>query len=93
MGVLTPDLVFGRGWKLWMLWGSIALVCYVYTLSNSTTYTCKLWAWLSLTADAAFATSSYSEHTIIGTIAVVTQIMAGVSQPFIAKVSLPHRHG
>ncbi|TXT07886.1 uncharacterized protein COLE_04810 [Cutaneotrichosporon oleaginosum] len=69
-------LVFGKGWKLWLLWGSIALVCYVYTLSNSTTYTY-----------ASFATSSYSEHTIIGTISVVTGIMAGVSQPFIAKMA------
>lgn len=26
-----------------MLWGSIALVCYVYTLSQSTTFACE-WA-------------------------------------------------
>jgi hypothetical protein len=25
------DMVFGRGWKLYLLWGSIALVAYVYS--------------------------------------------------------------
>lgn len=37
--------------------------------------------------DAQFATSSFGEHTLVGTIAVVTGIMAGVCQPFIAKMA------
>ncbi|KAK6903936.1 hypothetical protein I203_107447 [Kwoniella mangroviensis CBS 8507] len=67
-------LVFGNGWKLWTLWGSIALICIAYSLSQMTTY-----------AYAAFATSAFGEHTILGTISVITSIMSGVAKPFIAK--------
>ncbi|WWC59437.1 uncharacterized protein I303_101993 [Kwoniella dejecticola CBS 10117] len=67
-------LVFGNGWKLWVLWGSIALICIAYALSQMTTY-----------AYAAFATSAFGKHTIVGTIAVVTSIMGGVIKPLIAK--------
>lgn len=70
------DLVYGKGWGLYALWASIGLISYVYALSGSTTY-----------YYAQFATSAYGEHTIIGTIGVITQIMNGVAQPFIAKVS------
>lgn len=49
---------------------------------------CVLVAEPGLTADASFATSSYSKHTIVATISVVTAIMNGVSQPFIAKVRI-----
>ncbi|KAL1742280.1 hypothetical protein HDZ31DRAFT_75610 [Schizophyllum fasciatum] len=69
-------LVFGKGWALWGLWLSIGLIFYVYTLSSGTTYT-----YLS------YATSSYSEHTLIGTIAVATAIIAAVSKPFLAKLA------
>lgn len=69
-------LVFGKGWALWALWGSIGLIFYVYTLSSGTTYT-----YLS------YATSSYLEHTIIGTISVATAIIAAVSKPFLAKLA------
>ncbi|WVQ81948.1 hypothetical protein IAT38_004075 [Cryptococcus sp. DSM 104549] len=76
-------LVFGKGMGIYALWGSIALIAYVYALSRSTTY-----------AYAAFATSAFGEHTVIGTIAVINGILNGVSQPFIAKVadiwSRPH---
>jgi len=41
-------------------------------------------------ADEQFATSSFGSHSLIGTISTITGIMAGVAQPFIAKVS--HRH-
>ncbi|KAF9055230.1 MFS general substrate transporter [Hymenopellis radicata] len=69
-------IVFGRGWKLWALWGSIALLNYVYTLSSGTTYTY-----------VQYATSSFSKHTILGTISVATAIITGVSKPFIAKLA------
>nr|BAK05769.1 predicted protein [Hordeum vulgare subsp. vulgare] len=69
-------LVFGNGWKLWLLWGSIALVAIGYCLSSMTTY-----------YYAAFATSAFGEHTIVGTIATITGIMAGVAKPFIAKLA------
>jgi len=39
-----------------------------------------------LIIDTGFATSSFGEHTIIGTIGVVNAILRGVSPPFIAKV-------
>ncbi|OCF37481.1 siderophore-iron transporter Str1 [Kwoniella heveanensis BCC8398] len=67
-------LVFGKGWKLYTLWLSIALICIAYSLSQMTTY-----------AYAPFATSSFGEHTILGTISVITSIMSGVTKPFIAK--------
>ncbi|WVQ79992.1 hypothetical protein IAT38_002093 [Cryptococcus sp. DSM 104549] len=67
-------LVFGNGWKLWMLWGSIACICCAYSLSQMTT-----WHY------TAFATSAFGTHTLLGTIATITSIMAGVAKPFIAK--------
>ncbi|TYJ52549.1 hypothetical protein B9479_006838 [Cryptococcus floricola] len=69
-------LVFGKGWKLWLLWGSIALIANVYSLSSMTTYNYT-----------AFATSSFGEHTVLGTITVITGIMAGVAKPFLAKMA------
>ncbi|WVR04917.1 hypothetical protein IAU60_001929 [Kwoniella sp. DSM 27419] len=57
-------LVFGKGVKLWILWGS--MTTYYYT---------------------PFATSAFGEHTIQGTIATITAIMAGVAKPFIAKLA------
>ncbi|KAL7419034.1 hypothetical protein Q5752_005870 [Cryptotrichosporon argae] len=76
-------LVFGRGWGLYLLWVSIGLIAYVYSLSRSTT-----------AYYAAYATSSYSDHTIISTIGVINGIVAGVAPPFIAKLadlwSRPH---
>jgi hypothetical protein len=41
--------------------------------------------------DVPFATSSFGEHTIIGTIGVINGVLNGVSQPFIAKVCLTSR--
>ncbi|KAL1405311.1 hypothetical protein Q8F55_008938 [Vanrija albida] len=69
-------LVFGKGWKLLLLWFSVGLIAFAYSLSQSTTY-----------VYAQFATSSFGQHTLVGTIAVVTGIMAGVCQPFIAKMA------
>ncbi|OXG22594.1 siderophore-iron transporter Str1 [Cryptococcus neoformans Tu401-1] len=69
-------LVFGNGWKLWTLWGSIALISIAYGLSQMTTY-----------YYTAFATSAFGEHTVLGTISVITGIMAGVAKPFLAKLA------
>ncbi|KAK8849795.1 hypothetical protein IAR55_005131 [Kwoniella newhampshirensis] len=69
-------LVFGNGWKLWALWGSVALIACAYALSQNTTYNYE-----------PFATSSFGEHTVLGTITVITGIMAGVAKPFIAKLA------
>ncbi|KAJ7637628.1 major facilitator superfamily domain-containing protein [Mycena polygramma] len=69
-------LVFSKGWKIWMLYGSLAIISFVYALSQSTTYTYE-----------AYAASSFESHALIGTISVVVSIMGGVAKPFIAKVS------
>ncbi|WVQ73777.1 hypothetical protein IAR50_003357 [Cryptococcus sp. DSM 104548] len=78
-GVLQIEalyLVFGKGYKLWLLFGSIAIVAFVYALQQSTTSTYL-----------PFATSSYSKHALIGTIAVVTSIMSAVARPFEARLA------
>ncbi|OCF35087.1 siderophore-iron transporter Str3 [Kwoniella heveanensis BCC8398] len=76
-------LVFGKGWGIYAFWASIGLIAYVYSLSRSTT-----------AYYAQFATSSFGEHTVIGTIGVINAIVAGVAPPFIAKLadiwSRPH---
>jgi MFS family permease len=41
----------------------------------------------NLYSDEAFAASAFGEHSLIGTIATITSIMSGVSQPFIAKIA------
>ncbi|KAJ7178614.1 hypothetical protein C8R43DRAFT_467113 [Mycena crocata] len=69
-------LVFGKGWQLWMLYGSLAIISFVYALSSTTTYIYE-----------QFAASSFSAHPLIGTISVVVGIMAGVAKPFIAKIA------
>ncbi|EJT47844.1 hypothetical protein A1Q1_03305 [Trichosporon asahii var. asahii CBS 2479] len=55
------DLVFPRGWKLVLLWTSIALI-------------------------AAFATSSFGKHTVVGLMAVINNIMSAVALPFLSKI-------
>jgi len=92
--VVIADVVFGKGWGLYILWFSIGLIAYVYSLSRSTTAYCQyierneIRQWLIETSstDAQFATSSFGEHTVIGTIGVINGIIAGVAPPFIAKV-------
>jgi hypothetical protein len=82
--------VFGKGLGLYALWASIGLIAYVYSLSRSTTVYCMsivlLTSILAERSDVPFATSSFGEHTIIGTIGVINGVLNGVSQPFIAKV-------
>ncbi|WWC69773.1 uncharacterized protein I206_103716 [Kwoniella pini CBS 10737] len=69
-------VVFGKGTKLWILWFSIGLISCAYALSDMTTY-----------YYVPFATSAFGEHTVLGTISVITAIMAGVAKPFIAKLA------
>ncbi|WRT66816.1 uncharacterized protein IL334_003779 [Kwoniella shivajii] len=69
-------LVFGKGTKIWVLWVSIGLIACAFALSSNTTYNY-----------VPFATSAFGEHTVLGTIAVITSIMSGVAQPFIAKLA------
>lgn len=39
-----------------------------------------------LTVDAAFATSAFGLHTVVGTIAVITNIIGAITLPFLAKI-------
>ncbi|KAL1412987.1 hypothetical protein Q8F55_000736 [Vanrija albida] len=64
------------GARVYLLWAAIGLVFYLYSLSYSTTY-----------VYAAFATSSFGAHTVVGTVAVVTAVLSGVVQPFNARVA------
>ncbi|BEI81736.1 hypothetical protein CcaverHIS002_0208960 [Cutaneotrichosporon cavernicola] len=68
-------MVFGKGWKLFFLWLSIALVAYVWSLAVITT-----------AIYAAFATSFWGKHTIIGLIAVINNLISAVIMPILAKV-------
>jgi uncharacterized membrane protein YidH (DUF202 family) len=54
---------------------SLAIISFVYALSQSTTYTYE-----------AYAASSFESHALIGTIGVIVSIIGGVGRPFIAKV-------
>ncbi|KAM0752628.1 MFS general substrate transporter [Meredithblackwellia eburnea MCA 4105] len=78
-------LVFGKGWKIWLLYASIAIICYGYSLEQNTTYNYL-----------AFATSSFGHHSLLGSISTATSIIASVSRPFIAKIaditSRPHAY-
>jgi hypothetical protein len=53
----------------------LAIISFVYALSQSTTYTYE-----------AYAASSFESHALIGTIGVIVSIIGGVGRPFIAKV-------
>ncbi|KAI5479985.1 hypothetical protein MNV49_002275 [Pseudohyphozyma bogoriensis] len=78
-------LVFGKGWKIYMLYASIGLICYCYSLESNTTYNYL-----------AFATSSFGQHSLLGTISTVTSIIGSVGRPFIARIadllSRPHAY-
>ncbi|KAJ7021655.1 hypothetical protein C8F04DRAFT_1313472 [Mycena alexandri] len=75
-------LVFSKGWKIWMLYGSMALISFLYALSETTTSTYEV-----------FAASSFESHSLIGAIAVVVSITSGIARPFLAKVALNPSRG
>lgn len=66
----------GNGAPLWVLYLSIALIAYVYSLDSNTT-----------SSFLPFATSAFSSHSSIGTIEVAAEIIAAVGKPFIAKLA------
>ncbi|KAF9020549.1 MFS general substrate transporter [Hymenopellis radicata] len=68
--------VFGgsKGKPLWLLYISIALLAYVYSLDSNTT-----------SSFLPFATSAFSAHATIGTIDTACDIIGAVGKPFIAK--------
>ncbi|GMK54164.1 hypothetical protein CspeluHIS016_0107500 [Cutaneotrichosporon spelunceum] len=68
-------MVFGKGWKLVLLWLCIVLVAYVWSLAVITTQ-----------IYAAFATSFWGKHTIIGLIAVINNLISAVIMPILAKI-------
>ncbi|GAA5919492.1 hypothetical protein JCM6882_008652 [Rhodosporidiobolus microsporus] len=72
--------VFGRGRAIYLLYLSIGLISYVYSLSGNTTG-----------SYLAFATSAFSAHSLLGAIDVAVSLMGAVSKPFIAKVCLSPR--
>ncbi|KAK0501456.1 MFS general substrate transporter [Armillaria luteobubalina] len=66
----------GNGAPLWVLYLSIALIAYVYSLDSNAT-----------SSFLPFATSAFSSHSSIGTIEVAAEIIAAVGKPFIAKLA------
>ena len=66
----------GKGAPLWILYLSIALIAYVYSLDSNTT-----------SSFLPFATSAFDSHSSIGTIEVAADIIAAVGKPFIAKIA------
>ncbi len=68
--------VFGgsKGKPLWLLYISIALLAYVYSLDSNTT-----------SSFLPFATSAFGAHATIGTIDTACDIIGAVGKPFIAK--------
>ncbi|KAH8929000.1 MFS general substrate transporter [Atractiella rhizophila] len=62
------------GWTIWLLYLSIGLVAYSYSLSSNTVGNYLV-----------FATSDLGRHSAIGTIDTAIYILGAVSQPFIAK--------
>ncbi|KAJ2956538.1 hypothetical protein NQZ79_g7636 [Umbelopsis isabellina] len=69
-------VVFGTGWKIWLLYISVALIAYAYSLQSNTTYNYT-----------AYATSSFGEHSLLGAISTATTIISSVGRPFIAKIA------
>ncbi|KAI6137173.1 major facilitator superfamily domain-containing protein [Pisolithus sp. B1] len=67
--------VYGRHPR-WILFASLALASFVYSLDASTT-----------SAYLTFATSSFGEHSLIGAITVVQSLIVAVGKPVIAKIA------
>jgi hypothetical protein len=68
--------VFGgtHGAPIWILYASIGLIAYVYSLDSNTT-----------PSFLPFATSAFKAHSLLGTINVTNTIISAVAQPLIAK--------
>ncbi|KAH7915641.1 hypothetical protein BJ138DRAFT_1132530 [Hygrophoropsis aurantiaca] len=73
--VEAAQLVYGRSLR-WCLFIGLGLASYVYSLDASTT-----------SAYLTFATSKFSEHSLIASIAVAQSIIVAVGKPAIAKIA------
>ncbi|KAL0953095.1 hypothetical protein HGRIS_004366 [Hohenbuehelia grisea] len=67
--------VFGA-YSKWVLFISLGLAAYIYSLDGTTTYT-----YLS------FASSSFGKHSLISSIQVAQSIIVAVGKPVIARIS------
>ncbi|KAG8826628.1 hypothetical protein FRC19_008457 [Serendipita sp. 401] len=67
--------VWGR-YSIWALYISLGLAAYVYSLDYSTTY-----------FYTPFATSSFSVHSLLSSIEVVSQIILAVGKPVVARIA------
>ena len=67
--------MLGKGWGFALMWASIYLIAYVYSLAGATTA-----SYLQI------ATSAYAEHALLGTITIVNAVVAAAGQPFVAKI-------
>ncbi|KIM27656.1 hypothetical protein M408DRAFT_16535 [Serendipita vermifera MAFF 305830] len=67
--------VWGK-YSRWVLYISLGLAAYVYSLDNSTTY-----------FYTAFATSSFSHHSLLASIEVAAAVILAVGKPVIARIA------
>lgn len=66
-------------WKkssMWVLYTSLYLAAYVYSLESSTTY-----------FYTPFATSAFRSHSLLSSVEVVSQLILGVGKPIIARIA------
>ncbi|KZV89449.1 MFS general substrate transporter [Exidia glandulosa HHB12029] len=70
--------VFGKGGaSIWLLYGSLALISYAYSLAGNTVYNYL-----------AFATSAFGKHSLLAAIdTACTRAYVHVGKPFIAKLA------
>ncbi|KAI5118116.1 hypothetical protein M0805_003470 [Coniferiporia weirii] len=73
--VEAAEKVYGRFSK-WILFGSLGLASYIYSLDSSTTSN-----YLS------FAASAFGEHSLISSVQVAQSVIVAVGKPVIAKVA------
>ncbi|THH07782.1 hypothetical protein EW145_g3143 [Phellinidium pouzarii] len=73
--VEAAEKVYGR-YSKWILFGSLGLASYIYSLDSSTTSN-----YLS------FAASSFGEHSLISSVQVAQSVIIAVGKPVIAKVA------
>ncbi|PVF93335.1 MFS general substrate transporter [Serendipita vermifera] len=67
--------VWGK-YSIWVLYISLTLAAYIYGLDSSTTY-----------FYVPFATSSFSNHSLLSSIEVAAQVILAVGKPVIARIA------
>ncbi|KAJ3548443.1 hypothetical protein NM688_g5297 [Phlebia brevispora] len=73
--VEAAEKVYGK-YSKWFLFIGLGLASYIYSLDGSTTYTYL-----------AYATSTFSEHSLISSIQVAQSVIISVGKPVIAKLA------